>query len=602
MFGSVEVHRLAFQFGAALAVSLALTPICRAAAHRLGYVAKPKADRWHRRPTALLGGVAIVASVAVLLPIIGPLTGLWRLLSAVALMAALGLIDDLLSIKASSKLIGQIVIASLLLYFGYRLHWTHSLAGDTLVTLLWIVGVTNAFNLLDNMDGLCAGIGVIAGGFLLIGLVSEGGMAPYTGYLALVLGATAGFLVYNFNPASIFMGDTGSLFIGLNLAALTLVDRPEAGTKSSLLSVVAGPVLLLLIPILDTTLVTTMRVLSGRRISQGGRDHTSHRLVAIGLSERRAVMTLWGLAAAAGGLSVSVGLLDLGWTITMAAVFLLAIVVFAVYLSKVRTYDESELARMKDGRLTPLIADFMYKRRVAEVALDVCLIAVAYYAAYRLRFEGGQLPLNYSLFLQSLPVVLASQLLAFFVVGVYRGVWRYFGMMDAVTVGKGVIAGTVGAELILLYLYRFSSYSRAVFVIDAMLLFVLVSVSRASFRLIAEFANRRRAVGRRCLIYGAGNAGLLAVRELLNGQEPARIVGFIDDDPMKRRAKVHGYPVLGDRDVLRTLVAAGAVECVIVSTRFVDGGSLGDLETLCSAHDVELLRLQIQLQPVTAAS
>ena len=117
----------------------------------------------------------------------------------------------------------------------------------------------------------------------------------------------------------------------------------------------------------------------------------------------------------------------------------------------------------------------MYKRRVAEVMLDLCLIPVAYYTAYRLRFEGALFATNYQFFIQSLPVVIAAQLLALFIVGGYRGTWRHFGMMDAVVFAKGVLLGTVASQIAILYIYRFESYSRAVFVIDAALLMLLLS-------------------------------------------------------------------------------------------------------------------------------
>jgi UDP-GlcNAc:undecaprenyl-phosphate GlcNAc-1-phosphate transferase len=267
----------------ALAGSLALTPLCRYIATRAGYVATPTADRWHKKPTALLGGVAIVVATLGTAVAAGRFAGHWEIVGCGLLIAAFGLADDLLSLKASTKLLAQIIVASLLVFFGYRLEWTPSLVGDTMLTLFWIVGITNAFNLLDNMDGLCAGTTLIAGTFLLIGFVQDAGVTPAAQYGAVLLGATAGFLVYNIYPASIFMGDTGSLFLGFNLAALTLVARPEGSVKSGLLSIVAAPVLLLLIPIFDTTLVTTLRILSGRKPSQGGRDHASHRLVAVGL-------------------------------------------------------------------------------------------------------------------------------------------------------------------------------------------------------------------------------------------------------------------------------------------------------------------------------
>src|SRR5690349_12886777 len=217
---------LIVQFGIACVVSLALTPVCRALAHRSGFVARPSDDRWHKRPTALFGGVAIAAATlasSLSVTTAAPHSDIWQLIVCGGAIAAFGFLDDLLSLKPSTKLIAQIAVASMLLFFGYRVHWTRSLVTDAMLTVFWIVGVTNAFNLLDNMDGLCAGTAIIAGTFLLLGMVSNGGVTAPALYLASLLGATAGFLVYNVHPASIFMGDTGSLFLGTNLAALTLV-------------------------------------------------------------------------------------------------------------------------------------------------------------------------------------------------------------------------------------------------------------------------------------------------------------------------------------------------------------------------------------------
>src|SRR5207302_809424 len=133
--------------------------------------------------------------------------------------------------------------------------------------------------------------------------------------------------------------------------------------KSGLLSVMAVPVLLLMIPIFDTTLVTALRLLSGRRPSQGGRDHASHRLVAIGLSERMAVTVLWTLAAGGGGIALAVQRRDPSWGLIAGLSFVLALVIFAVYLSRIRVYAEAELALVRRDSLTPLVTDFMYKRR-----------------------------------------------------------------------------------------------------------------------------------------------------------------------------------------------------------------------------------------------
>jgi len=593
---------LATYFLLGFGLCLVLTPACRALARRFGFVAKPKEDRWHKKPTAIFGGVAIVVSTLILGATIGVDPRVWQLMGCGAVLAAFGLVDDIMSLKASTKLIVQIIVASALLFFGFRMQWTDSLVFDVMFTLFWLVGITNALNLLDNMDGLCAGITLIAGGFLLAALVREAGAAPAALYLASLLGATTGFLIYNVHPASIFMGDTGSLFLGLNLAALMLIARQSGTGTSGVLSVVAAPVLLLMVPILDTTLVTVMRLASGRRPSQGGRDHSSHRLVALGLPEPTAVAVLWVLAICGGGLAFAMQL-NRGrtWIGVPVAVFFIAMIIFAVYLARIRVYDDVELAGKEGQTLTPLFADFMYKRRVAEVLLDCCLIPVAYYSAYRLRFEGELLTFSYQLFLRSLPVILSAQLMSLFVVGGYRGTWRFFGMMDAVVFAKGVLLGTVSSMLIILFAYRFQDYSRSVFIIYAALLLLLLAGSRASFRLVSEFIDRRRTSGRRCIIYGTGGAALSTIREAF-GPQHLKIVGFVDDDPTQTNTRVGGYPVLGGFAKLLTAIDKDDVDCVVLNTRAIDVERLTALDDACREHDIELVRLQLQLKPFTLAS
>jgi UDP-GlcNAc:undecaprenyl-phosphate GlcNAc-1-phosphate transferase len=325
-------------------------------------------------------------------------------------------------------------------------------------------------------------------------------------------------------------------------------------------------------------------------------------LVAIGLSEPRAVATLWALAAAGGTISFLLQRREQGLAILVALVFLLAMIIFGVYLARIRLYDDADVAMLKGKTFTPVVVNFMYKRRVAEVLLDLCLIPLAYYAAYLLRFEGSQLAPNYPFFVQSLPVVIAAQLLSLFVVGGYRGTWRYFGMMDAVVFGKGVLLGTVAAQMILLYAYRFQSYSRAVFVIYAAILMLLLSGSRASFRLLAEFVLRRRAVGQRCIIYGTEGASLATIREAFGPGVALKIVGFVDDDAMHQRMRVGGYSVLGDYGNLLTFIDRGEIDCVVLNTPLIDVERLQKLEETCRNHEVELLRLQINLRRMSEAS
>ncbi len=613
---------MAQYFFLALFLSLALVPICRFLATRRGLVALPHRDRWHDKPTALLGGVAIgVATFASVLTYIlttssgefgvgrGYLvepTGDLRqvvLLSCAAVIFIVGLVDDLRDLKPFSKFILQIVVASVLLYFDYGLAWTGRLTIDNLLTIAWIVGITNAFNLLDNMDGLCAGVALITGFSLLLGMGPMSELSLEVVFLVALLGGTAGFLVYNFHPASIFMGDSGSLLIGLSLAVLSLGSEGLPGGSSNLLTVVGAPVLVLLIPILDTTLVTLSRIVSGRSAAQGGRDHSSHRLVAIGLSQRAAVGVLWALAAMGSVVGITLSTLSLEWSGLLASVFMLAIVIFAVYLAQIRVYDDNAEPLIRAGKITPFVVDIIYKRRIAEVGLDVVLITIAYYAAYQLRFEGQELANFFVLFYETLPIVLAVQMITLFAVGAYRGVWRYFGLMDAITFTQGVFAGTFITVGLFVYVYRFVWFSRSVFLIYAVVLLLLLTGSRVSFRVISEWIRRGSQAGDRLIIYGAGDGGWAAASELLDRQDYSyKMLGFVDDDKEKRHDRIQGYPVLGDYYALASLIKKGKVDCVVVSTQRIDAVRLGELEQLCAEHRIRLSRLQFDLKHLVTVS
>ncbi len=286
-------------------LALLLTPLVRRLARRWGFVARPKVDRWHKNPTAMMGGVAMWLAVVVTYIALVPHTGQgWVVIGAASFLFLVGLVDDLLHIKPYQKLIGQVIGAAIVVNYGLVLPWTRSLPANMVITIFWLIGITNAINLLDNMDGLATGIAAIASSFLTFNFVT-GHQSIEAMMLAVFAGALVGFLVYNSNPASIFMGDSGSMFIGFFLASAALVNV-SGGRSRSFVPVLAVPILVLFIPIFDTTFVTILRKLSGRAASQGGRDHTSHRLVALGMSESRAVWMLYGLATLSGLLAIMV--------------------------------------------------------------------------------------------------------------------------------------------------------------------------------------------------------------------------------------------------------------------------------------------------------
>ncbi|MBW2094704.1 MAG: glycosyl transferase [Deltaproteobacteria bacterium] len=592
------------------ALSLVLTPLVRKLALKTGQVAVPKSDRWHRKETALLGGIGIFCSVLGVWITLCWVLG-WEaygkphlpLMLCAAGMFLLGLVDDIRNMDPQHKLAGQIVIACVIVFLGLRLSWTGSNTVNLLLSILWIVGITNAFNLLDNMDGLAAGIALIGGGFFCVYHLLSGGSSLVVGPLLLIggiyAGALGGFLVYNFNPASIFMGDAGSLFIGFMMGCMTILGVPSQARHESfihILSVIAIPIFIVFIPILDTTFVSLMRKLFRRPISRGGRDHSSHRLVAIGFSEKTAVLVLYGFSIVSGILALGMKYLNVGIAIVITIFYVLFVILFWVYLGKVQVYSEkSILSEKESGILTPVLVEITYRRRLFEVLLDFVLICAAYYTAYLLRFEGAP-GANLNFFLKSLPILIACQLLAFYFFGVYRGVWESTGIRDLVSYVEGITAGTVGTILILLFLYRFQSFSRAVFVIYWGLMVILVSLSRLSFRLMDEGIRNGNPEGRRTLIYGAGIGGQMMLKEIETNRElDLHIVGFVDDNIRLRGRKVKGYPIMGSGADLDKIIREHDVKELIISFRINGEEKKREIRELCKQKGFETNVRQMKL-------
>ncbi len=596
--------------GASFAISLILTPLVRKLAIAHGKVAVPKDNRWHKKTTALLGGISIFFATLTVWVLAAVLTDwdtngrpyLPMMLCASAIFA-LGLVDDIFNMDPQHKLAGQIVITSILMFFGFRLGWVDSKTVNLFLSILWVVGITNAFNLLDNMDGLSAGIASICGAFLFLwhfmgpqSLVSGG---PILLISAAYLGAILGFLIYNFNPASIFMGDAGSLFIGFMLACLTMKGTSQqmgGGGFVHVLSVIAIPILILFIPILDTGFVSFMRKLFRRPVSQGGRDHSSHRMVAIGFSEKKAVLVLYAFAVASGLIALSIRYLSIWSSLIVTVFYLLVVLFFWIYLAKVKVYpEESVISNNGLGVFTPVIVEITYRRRLFEVLLDLILITVAYYTAYFLRFEGS-IGNDLHRFLNSLPIVIACQILSFYIMGVYRGVWESTGLRDLIGYIKAVTVGTVLPILILLTIYRFQSFSRAVFAIYWVLMLVLISLSRLSFRLLDEGIRKGNKKGKPALIYGAGVGGQMTMKEIEANRDLGLVlVGFIDDNPRIRGSKIKGYPVLGDQKDLKKIIKKHKIKEVIVSFKENGLGKKKEIRSLCANMGAEVEVKQMQL-------
>ena len=583
-----------------LGLALALTPVVRTLARRFGFVAKPKTDRWHKKPTAMMGGVAIwLAVIATYLALVPHSGAGWVVVGAASFLFLVGLADDLLHFKPYQKLIGQVIGAAIVVNYGLVLPWTRYLPLNMVITIFWLVGITNAVNLLDNMDGLATGIAAIASGFLAFNFITSNQMTEAT-MLAVFTAALIGFLIYNSNPASIFMGDSGSMFIGFFLASSALINI--SGGRSRTLVVLAVPILVLFIPIFDATFVTILRKLSGRAASQGGRDHTSHRLVAIGLSEKRAVLLLYGLAAASGLLAVLVRELKPDVSLALLILLTLGLTLLGVYLAGVKGYDqEADVRTARDSPLFGFLIDFSYKRRIFEVMLDVVLIVLAYWSAYAMKFGPFSGSPAWKLFLRTLPVLVVVRLGAFLFFGVYRGIWRYTSMDDLMAFAKAVAAGSVISVVIVSFKFYFQGFSRTVFLLDAMVMLTFLAGSRIAFRFFRQVLPAAdKEDGKRVLIYGAGDAGELLLRELLNNRELRYApVGFMDDDANKHGKLIHGFRVFGGNGSFAKIITEQQVQQVLISTPRISEERIAEIWSECDSRNIELKRMSIRIEAIS---
>ena len=566
---------------AAAAIWLLLhTPL----AARLG--AAPREDRWHERTTPVLGGIGIFAGI---------LTGFWvavavgaapasrelvAILGGCAILFVAGLLDDLYSLGPIPKLVAQIAAACLVIFNGLTISGLISndfLAG--LVALVWLVGMTNAFNLLDNMDGLAATLAAIAAVFFAIdALEVHKSHAVLALSLALAL-ACAGFLPFNLRygkSAAVFMGDSGSQVLGFLLASLGLTASWKvAGTTVATLLL---PILILAVPILDTTLVTVVRLLDGRPVYQGGRDHTSHRLVYHGLSEKRAVVLLAVISAALGTTSLFYSVLDNAWVTLIGVLLTFALLVqFASVLSDV---ERSPGLVADRGWLRTFVAN---PRRLVESLVDFALITASFTLAYYLRLQGSGVSYQRHIFAVSIAVVVAARYLAFIPFGLYRGVWRYAGARDAASIVAAVVVSEVVAYLILDATQTWGPFPRSVFIIDALICTVLIGASRfwerAFVRGVSSLTGR--AERHRTLIVGAGRGGRSLLRELR--ETPGeQVVGFVDDDPRLSRRRLQGVPVLGDTSEIEQILSKARPDTVLVTIPDAPRERLGLVVDACA--------------------
>jgi UDP-GlcNAc:undecaprenyl-phosphate GlcNAc-1-phosphate transferase len=556
----------------------------------------PDATRWHATPTPLVGGAGIYLGLSVglwLAVLVGPLTASEQLLgiyTGASILFLAGLLDDIRTLPPLAKLAVQLAAAGLVLATGTGVEIVHNPWLTIPLGLLWLVGMTNAFNLLDNMDGLAGSLAVISAAFFASAAALQSGSRLVLVMSLALACAVAGFLPFNLRPgrsALAWMGDSGSQLIGFTLASLGLASSYTVATST--VATLVLPVLVLAVPILDTTLVTIVRLLDGRPVSQGGRDHSSHRLVSLGVSETGAVVLLALVSAALGATSLAYEAFGSGRIAALGVLVTFALLVqFGSFLADV------DRARTRTARL------YLYTRRLAEVLVDGALIAASFLAAYLLRFDGIGTPNQRHYFLLTLPVLLFCRFAALLLTGMYAGVWRYASSRDALRAAFAVgISEVITLGVVVLTYGELGDFSRSVFVIDALICTVAITGARFAERAIIRGLELARAGdGRRVLIVGAGRTGRSMLRELREtpGQ---RVVAFVDDDPRLRGRRLNGVRVAGATPMLETVLDRTHPDIVFVTIPNASKQRLDQIVQACATREIDcrFVRREMDVDP-----
>jgi UDP-GlcNAc:undecaprenyl-phosphate GlcNAc-1-phosphate transferase len=589
--------------GVAVLSMVILTPVVIRLARYAGWVAFPQKDRWHDRPVALMGGIAIFGATVIAVVLSGGYEFYtWPVWLAGSLVFFAGLADDLYDIRPEAKLVVQILATVLLLYAGFAFWRGGPFWLSVPLTFLWVIGVTNAINLIDGMDGLAGGLAAIAAS--VIGVIAWMiGLTEVAIVAAAVAGAGAGFLLFNFQPARIFMGDCGSMFLGFVLSVLALTVQGKGGPFAATLV----PIVVLAVPIFDTTFVTITRIMKGVPVTQGGTDHTMHRLVILGLSERRTVLLLYAVSAIFGLSTLAVYQSTASLFYALALLAVVALVAFGMYLWSAHPTPTSTpelLFTQKFGAMMRVMfGGASYKSLLGTVA-DLLIIAATFIAAHHLRFGANPPGEAYDVMLTALPAVIGLKIAIFYLANLYHGIWRHAGTPELVRLVSASTVASLLTYIGLIVTFGADRIAPAVIVIDWMLATGAIAVLRFGFRGLRQYFAAHREEGPRALVYGNDPTALLAVRYFRQPDTllDRTIVGFLSDRSDQVGLHTQGLGVVGTLEDLHETCARYDIDEVIVTDPNLPPDRKDAVERACIANGVTCRYFSISLDPEPAPS
>jgi UDP-GlcNAc:undecaprenyl-phosphate GlcNAc-1-phosphate transferase len=595
---------------AAAVLAFALSPITARLAVLVGAIDVPSRRKTHAQPTPRLGGLAVVGAVAAVWAVVIWQFGvsLPRDLSIGLLVGGLpilivSLIDDMRGVSAGIKLLIHILGASMAVANGVALGDVVHLFNIDIhlgvwampLSVMWLVGVTNAFNVIDGLDGLSAGLALIASlcmaaVFVLVGHPIMAGAA-----LALA-GALAGFLPFNLHPARLFLGDSGATAIGFCLAAFAL----EGGSTLSSGFAALVPVFIMGLPIADALIAIARRTIGRLEKRRGGvfiadRNHIHHRLLAHGVGHGRAVLILY----AAGLVCAVAAFGSLFLQARHAALFIAAVVIAGIVGVQRLGYDE--FAFIRRGTVLRIYESPVFNTSMFVVFADLALSVFASYLALALKLDvwtiGGTGEALRDLVAVSAPLTA----LVFWYTGMYRGSWRLAGVADLARAGGATVAVALAAVIVHPLLSP-AALPPSVFLIYGLVSVVLVTASRASYVVLRTSQRRSSHPGMPALVYGVGKHGIAASQELFeNPAAGLKPIGFVDDDPGKIGKIVNGLPVLGRSYELESLITAHGVKALVMSSSSLSSDCHDRIVHASSRRGIGLFRMYVQLDRILEA-
>jgi UDP-GlcNAc:undecaprenyl-phosphate GlcNAc-1-phosphate transferase len=612
----------------AVLVSLVATPWAIRLAKWLGAIDQPQARKVHTRPIPRLGGVAVCTSFAVSISVamtlyqdlfVPMLAGQYNwilLVSSLFMVLVLGIWDDLHAINWARKFAFQLGAGTLVYLAGLQIQTISvPLSVETIhlgylsypVTVLWVVGITNAFNLIDGLDGLASGVAMIAS-------VTIAGVALLSGdiltaAISLTLaGAVLGFLVYNFNPARIFLGDSGSLVLGFILAVLSI----HGSTKGSTAFSIIVPLLALGLPVMDTLLAMIRRFLGSflpgaeNKVSGGARlrsmflpdkSHIHHQLLAHGFSHRNAVIMLYVVSCIFGASAFAVTTRGVNQSLLLVAMGL------GVAMG-IKLLGYREMAVFQNGALLSFFDRPLLKRSVFQRALDFAFIAVSFWGSRELTQYSGVDPAESSGFPWVLMVTCCLvQSCVFSLAGLYKETFRLSGVGDIVREAKTVTLSVLSAAIILSALAHPESlvHFMILWVLDFYFLATCVVGARLAFPVLNYLFRRQLTGGRQVLIYGANTLGLMTLQKILQYDTPGvGPVGFLDDNVALEGKMINGYPIYGGHWKLDGLLKKMKIHEILLATENLKPEVWRRLRATAEEHGVALRTSRIQVEDCTS--